>query len=131
MSRREGTVMWTKGIVLGAMALGAMVATSACMSAEEEPGIEAETGAAELAAGQFCGGIAGIPCPEAYTCVDDPHDSCDPGGGGADCGGVCVAEEPCGTVLCGVGQYCCNASCSLCAPEGGFCTQQVCVTDAG
>ena len=26
----------------------------------------------------FCGGIAGIPCPEGYSCIDDPSDSCDP-----------------------------------------------------
>ena len=39
--------------------------------------------------GQFCGGIAGIPCPEGYTCVDNPCDSCNPKTGGADCGGLC------------------------------------------
>jgi hypothetical protein len=36
-----------------------------------------------------CGGIAGIPCPGAGKCVDDPSDSCDPNNGGADCGGIC------------------------------------------
>lgn len=36
-----------------------------------------------------CGGIAGIQCPGAGQCVDDPNDSCDPQNGGADCGGVC------------------------------------------
>ncbi len=40
--------------------------------------------------GQFCGGIAGIPCPEGFTCVDDPRDNCNPKTGGADCGGICV-----------------------------------------
>jgi len=39
---------------------------------------------------QTCGGIAGIPCPGAGRCVDDPNDSCDPNNGGADCGGICV-----------------------------------------
>lgn len=39
--------------------------------------------------GDFCGGIAGFPCPEGYTCVDDPSDDCDPTRGGADCGGIC------------------------------------------
>jgi hypothetical protein len=38
---------------------------------------------------QRCGGIAGMPCPEGATCVDDPSDSCDPTQGGADCGGLC------------------------------------------
>lgn len=33
---------------------------------------------------------------------------------------------PCGTKICKAGQFCCNASCSTCAPLGGACTQQVC-----
>lgn len=36
-----------------------------------------------------CGGIAGIACPGAGSCVDDPSDDCDPSHGGADCGGIC------------------------------------------
>ena len=38
----------------------------------------------------FCGGIAGIPCPEGMECVDWPVDDCDPDAGGADCIGMCV-----------------------------------------
>jgi hypothetical protein len=34
--------------------------------------------------------------------------------------------EPCNQVVCGPNFYCCNFSCSICAPDGGFCTQQVC-----
>jgi hypothetical protein len=37
----------------------------------------------------FCGGIAGVPCPGLGECIDDPTDTCDPTGGGADCGGAC------------------------------------------
>lgn len=37
----------------------------------------------------FCGGFAGIQCPEGLTCVDDPSDDCDAKNGGADCGGIC------------------------------------------
>ncbi|MGC4065109.1 MAG: hypothetical protein QM784_10780 [Polyangiaceae bacterium] len=37
-----------------------------------------------------CGGIAGLPCPAGFTCVDDPRDDCSPCRGGADCGGICV-----------------------------------------
>jgi hypothetical protein len=37
-----------------------------------------------------CGGIAGIPCPSGFECVDDPRDDCSPCRGGADCGGICV-----------------------------------------
>lgn len=39
------------------------------------------------------------------------------GGGGA-----------CGSKFCKAGFYCCNASCSQCAPLGGGCTQQACAT---
>jgi hypothetical protein len=50
---------------------------------------------AEVRSGQFCGGIAGFPCPTGYSCVDDPSDSCDPNAGGADCGGICVRDRQC------------------------------------
>lgn len=59
------------------------------------------------------------PCPPDAICI-------------AACFGQCVdAEpepepEPCGNTTCGEGTYCCNASCGICAPEGGFCTQQAC-----
>lgn len=35
-------------------------------------------------------------------------------------------DQPCGNTVCTGGNFCCNASCSICAPRGGFCTQQVC-----
>jgi hypothetical protein len=41
---------------------------------------------------QACGGIAGIPCSQGKTCVDDPADDCDPRRGGADCPGICEAR---------------------------------------
>jgi hypothetical protein len=47
----------------------------------------------EGAKGQFCGGFAGIACPEGYACVDDPNDTCDPQQGGADCGGICQKSK--------------------------------------
>lgn len=37
-----------------------------------------------------------------------------------------VVGDPCGATTCGNGEYCCNASCGICAPLGGFCTQQFC-----
>jgi hypothetical protein len=102
-----------------------------------------------------CGGIAGFPCPGAGVCQDDPSDSCDPQNGGADCGGICrcgptpkpcaqgtvwngdpaicacVPEPPaqgstCGMNTCPAGQFCCNASCGICAPMGGVCIQIAC-----
>ena len=39
-----------------------------------------------------CGGIAGRPCPQGKTCVDDPTDDCDPRRGGADCPGRCQSK---------------------------------------
>ena len=32
----------------------------------------------------------------------------------------------CGKARCAVGDVCCNASCGICTPPGGVCTQQVC-----
>ncbi len=49
---------------------------------------------------QFCGGIAGFPCPDGQICVDDPNDDCDPENGGADCGGMCVDAPECPPVVC-------------------------------
>ncbi len=36
------------------------------------------------------------------------------------------AGQPCNQRRCDPGQFCCNFSCSICAPMGGFCTQQAC-----
>ena len=36
------------------------------------------------------------------------------------------AHTQCGDNVCTKGEYCCNESCGICAPEGGFCTQQIC-----
>ncbi|HEX2164138.1 MAG TPA: hypothetical protein VHM02_09335 [Thermoanaerobaculia bacterium] len=35
-------------------------------------------------------------------------------------------DVPCGDNVCTGGNFCCNASCGICAPRGGHCTQQVC-----
>ena len=34
--------------------------------------------------------------------------------------------QACGSVTCPTGEVCCNASCGICTPRGGYCTQQVC-----
>ena len=73
---------------------------------------------------EFCGGIGNLPCPEGFTCVDDPRDDCDPERGGRDCGGIC--RPTCGTTVCGSDEFCCNPSCGICAPIGGSCTQEFC-----
>lgn len=41
----------------------------------------------------MCGGIAEIQCPDGLICIDDPDDDCDPENGGADCSGICVADD--------------------------------------
>lgn len=44
--------------------------------------------------------------------------------------GPSAGGAPCGSATCKAGEYCCNPSCSICAPDGGFCTQQFCEADA-
>jgi hypothetical protein len=91
--------MWMKMMAFGATA--SILALGACTSSEGESAEDMDstaredgTGEAPLAVeGQFCGGIAGLACPIGYTCADNPLDGCDPARGGADCGGVCVAER--------------------------------------
>jgi hypothetical protein len=36
------------------------------------------------------------------------------------------AGPPCGARTCAAGQVCCNASCGICTPPDGVCTQQLC-----
>lgn len=36
--------------------------------------------------------------------------------------------SPCGNAVCSSREYCCNRSCSICAPLGGACTQEVCTS---
>jgi hypothetical protein len=57
----------------------------------------------------------------------------------AGCGGVVTERANAGSVqrgeeggqvcldkICGDDEYCCNPTCGVCAPIGGFCTDQVC-----
>jgi hypothetical protein len=53
-------------------------------------------------------------CAEGVAFADDCGCGCDTG------------ATTCGASVCGAGEYCCNESCGLCAPEGGFCIQQFC-----
>jgi len=131
---------------------------------------QTRAGAAEIDwTGRYCGGLGGFPCPNGYTCIDDPNDACDPFAGGADCGGICqrinldplptscaavlcmegthcceacgtvncvpndvpcplalCAGDECNGVFCGPDEYCCNYSCSICAPVGGACIDLYC-----
>jgi hypothetical protein len=70
-----------------------LVAGIALLGSACSPTADASSQTAALAQdGEFCGGIAGIPCAEGSTCADDPNDQCDPNQGGADCGGICQQE---------------------------------------
>jgi hypothetical protein len=42
------------------------------------------------------------------------------------CGCDLGAGTPCGGSVCGAGEFCCNASCGICAPLGGACIQIAC-----
>lgn len=67
----------------------------------------------------FCGGFAGLPCPGAGECVDDPSDDCDPNNGGADCGGICKCMSG-ATVLCAQGtEWNADPNVCACVPPGG------------
>jgi hypothetical protein len=46
------------------------------------------------------------------------------GGGAGGAGGA--SGVACGPKTCAAGQICCNASCGICTPPDGFCTQQLC-----
>ena len=74
---------------------------------------------------QFCGGFAGIECPEGQVCVDDPNDGCDPANGGADCGGFCEdapAQELClNDDACNAGEVCDMSVCLSNCPDGMIC----------
>jgi hypothetical protein len=50
---------------------------------------EGPTGDSQL----FCGGVAGLQCPDGLVCIDDPTDDCDPNTGDVDCGGVCIISD--------------------------------------
>jgi hypothetical protein len=76
-------------------------------------------------------------CPAAMYCTTEDGvckrpPGCKPGGiCPTVCYGTCrfaPAPVTCGSAVCEAGEFCCNASCSTCAPLGGACTQQVCDT---
>jgi hypothetical protein len=94
--------------------------------------------------GADCGGVCERNKKAKNSACDDPNRSyvatspetcmlvkfyCESGEAFFDdcgCGCVITPGTPCGDNVCGAGEYCCNPSCGICAPEGGFCTQQFC-----
>jgi hypothetical protein len=145
MAPRRGVSSQQVIVALGLLALGTLAGMFACDPGPPTPSPPQVR----------CGGIAAFPCPGAGICLDDPSDSCDPKNGGADCGGLCscapnkkacpkgqiwngnptvcacVPEMPgpgatCGQNTCAADQFCCNASCGICAAMGGACIQIAC-----
>jgi hypothetical protein len=93
---------------------------NACEAAAAGVSIEHE---GECKKPQVCGGVAGLPCPEGQTCVDDPTDNCDPKQGGADCSGICQPKpQACGGITgrpCPQGQTCVDDPTDNCDPKQG------------
>ncbi len=95
--------------------------SNSCYAAGAGTGVATEGECEPPPPGGFCGGIAGIQCPDGQVCVDDGNDDCDPLLGGADCGGVCVIEPGgfCGGIAgiqCPDGQVCVDDGNDDCDP---------------
>ena len=64
-------------------------------------------------------------CTELH--VDIGKDDAGPRADGGDAGSL----SACGPNVCAAGEYCCNESCGICAPEGGSCIEIGCSGDGG
>jgi len=96
--------------------------------ATQEQSLGQPCGSNSCSSGEFCcNESCGICAPKGGSCTQQ---ICEPG----PVEGVVapsteessLAGQPCGNNSCGAGEFCCNESCGICAPKGGFCTQQVC-----
>lgn len=101
------------GVLISSAAFGAV----ACSAATEGPAPAGEVPGTRVSLEALAGGChVNCPaCPPGKVCsmqactLECPPD-----------------KKPCGNGVCGAGEYCCNESCGICAPEGGFCTEQYC-----
>jgi hypothetical protein len=108
-------------------------------------------------AGKSCGSVCTACAPNDPNCVETADiKHCNPAGQCASGSFLCVAlatggspstggapatggtksvggssAVTCGTATCGAGEYCCNASCSLCTPLNVGCIQSVCTGTGG
>lgn len=95
-----------------------------------------------LSGGADCGGMCVRPSkkrcehkPSEYVAYGEQCDYirffCGPGFEPFfdECGCGCerAEGEACNQTTCGAGEFCCNYSCSICAPLDGVCTQQFCM----
>jgi hypothetical protein len=62
---------------------------------------------------QFCG--TSVAPPEELVSQPDPSDD-----------SLVIVPRQCGNTVCTGNTHCCNASCGICAPPRGVCSQQVC-----
>lgn len=139
-------MIWHKLMACGAITLGSVVTVSACVvSSEDEERATGEDLGAGTAALQerhadpdpdsrpACDSrdptrryIARSPqrCAAIrFYCADREEAFFDECGCGCQSG---PQGEPCGDVICGPGERCCNASCSICVGPDGACTDAIC-----
>lgn len=95
--------------------------------------VDAVDGCDPMAGGADCSGIclpidynpcAAILCIEGTICCPQCGGLCIPPE--IPCGPELCVGEPCNQVVCGLGEYCCNESCSQCAGLGQSCTAEYC-----
>ena len=134
------------GIGAGVLALMGSIDASAKGSGEasdagpvpcgDVPGLECSEGF--TCVDGFC--LADTGTLGTLDCIDDCFERFGPGLAQGHCISACArdADEAfdtpvvtvCGQglflTICDEGEYCCNESCGICAPRGGFCTQEFC-----
>jgi hypothetical protein len=126
MNRRQAGVV---GVMLLALLTGAdpAVARKRTRNAKRARTVSRQ-GANRL---RPCGGIAGLPCPKGFVCVDDPREDCDPETGGVDCSGICMrkVKDPCAAIRCRQGTKCCPHCGGICIPDNIRCSHRLCVSE--
>lgn len=112
---------------LDAQAVSWSVGSTVCGNAVEMAGKTCGSttcGPGERCCNPECGlcAPAGGPCP----LIGCPLKEGDSPVTGAEAELLWTSGRPCGPTTCDPGQVCCNESCGICTPPGGFCTQQIC-----
>jgi hypothetical protein len=134
--------MMTKILYIVAFGLGTLVVHHGCAT-ESKSVVDRESGRGGASCGSAvctgktfcCNASCGICAPIGGACTQqvclapeasgsEPGAST-PGDEGKQSVGPARPEQ-CGTATCTGNTHCCNASCGICVPPGGFCTQQFC-----
>jgi hypothetical protein len=90
---------------------GSNVCTGDTFCCNESCGVCAPNGGACTL--EFCG--KSVAPPEELVSSADPTDE-----------SLVIVPRQCGNTVCTGNTHCCNASCGICVPPRGVCTQQVC-----